>query len=561
MKKGIFRQYVKNLSAALSLSLAMCFMLFIYAPLELYFNNKTDFWYDFSKIFPICLFMFAAAFVICVLLFSLIRLISVKLFHAAVVFYLIALICTYIQGNFMVDAIPTIDGAEIDWNSFGAQRIHTILMWMIVTAIVIASVKILNKFLHYGYAAFSRLLLGGSICFSLMLFVSLITLCIMEDGLEPKGDAVVTADYAFELSDDKNFIIFMLDAVDGDALTELSLSHPEYSESLKDFTRYDDCMSAYPYTELCVPFLFSGKYYENEMSYNKYYTSSFTESEFFDELEAEGYRLGLYEPEAVLNDDGMYRFENIETDPQSFSSLAEIVKVQIKLVGLRYMPYDLKKHCQVMPGDVPRLRRTSLGISKIDFDGSNIAFFTALSENDITISETPCFRFIHIEGGHIPYRYDALVNELPEDSGTYEGNVEAGMTIALSYVEKLKESGVYDNSVIIIMSDHGYNRYEYNSPIGRQHPILFVKGIGESHDFMQISSAPIAHEDFRNACLRLLSGTAGSDIFDYKDGDSRERRYLYYYYGADNEMEEFLQTGYAGSTETLISTGKFFNRK
>lgn len=561
MKKEIFRQYIKNLSPAFALSLAMCFMLFIYAPLELYFNNKTDFWYDFSKIFPICLFMFAAAYTICVLLFSLIRLISIRLFNAAVVIYIIALVCTYIQGNFMVDAIPAIDGAEIDWSSFGAQRLHTILMWIIVTSIVIAAIKILHKFLHYDYSNYSRLILVISICFSLMLFVSLLTLCIIEDGLEPKSDAVVTADHAFELSYDRNFIIFMLDAVDGDTLVELSQSHPEYSEVFKDFTRYDNCMSAYPYTELCVPFLFCGKYYENEMSYNKYYTSAFTESEFLDALETQGYRLGLYEPEAVLNDDGMYRFENIATDPQSFSSLAEIVKIQIKFVGLRYMPYDLKKHCQVMPGDVPRLRRTSLGISKIDFDSSNIEFYSALSENDITVSEAPCFRFIHIEGAHIPYRYDALVNELPEDSGTYEGNVEAGMTIALSYIEKLKASGVYDNSVVIVMSDHGYNRYEYNSPIGRQHSVLFVKGLGETHDSMQISSAPIAHEDFKEACMRLLYGAESSDIFDYKDGDSRERRYLFYYYGADNEMEEFLQTGYAGNTETLISTGNFFNKK
>lgn len=561
MKKEVFRQYIKNLSPAFALSLAMCFMLFIYAPLELYFNNKTDFWYDFSKIFPICLFMFAASYIICILLFSLIRLISVRLFNTAIIVFIISLVCTYIQGNFMVDAIPAIDGAEIDWSSFGAQRIRTIFMWIIVTAIVIAAVKILRKFLHYNYEDYSRLILVVSICFSLMLFVSLLTLCIIDDGLEPKGDAVVTSNHAFELSDDRNFIIFMLDAVDGDTLVELSQYHPEYSEGFKDFTRYDDCMSAYPYTELCVPFLFCGKYYENDMSYNKYYTSAFTESEFLDALETQGYRLGLYEPEAVLNDDGMYRFENIETDPQSFSSLAEIVKVQIKLVGLRYAPYGLKKHCQVMPGDVPRLRRTSLGITKIDFDGSNLDFFAALSENDIIISETPCFRFIHIEGAHIPYRYDAFVNELPEDSGTYDGNVEAGMTIALSYLEKLKESGVYDNSVIIVMSDHGYNSYEYNSPIGRQHPVLFVKGIGETHDSMQISYAPIAHEDFQEACLRLLSGAESSDIFDYKEGDSRERRYLFYYYGSDNKMEEFFQTGCSGNMETLISTGKFFNKK
>lgn len=560
MSKEPLGQYFKSLSSSLALSFAMCFMLFIYAPLELYFTNKSDFWYDFSMLFPICILMFIPALISCVLLFCLIRLISETLYRGAVAVLFISLICTYVQGNFMVDDIPAIDGAQIDWSGFGPQRIHTLFLWVIATVVVFATANFFLRRLHKDFLFLFRSAEIVGICFSLMLFVSLFTLCIMTDGLEPKGDAVVTDHYMFELSGDRNFVILMLDAVDADMLIELSQRHPEYAEGFRDFTRYDDCMCAYPYTELCVPFLFCGDYYENDTSYNKYCTSAFIDSDFLNALADEGYRLGLYEPEAVLNDEKMYRFENIVSDPQEFSSLIEIIKVQIKLVGLRYMPYDLKSRCQVMPGDVPRLRRTSHGIAKIDFDGSNLAFYQALSENEITISEAPCFRFIHIEGGHIPYRYDALVNEVPEESATYEGNVEAGMTIALSYIEKLRESGVYDNSVIIIMSDHGYNRYDYNSPFGRQHPILFIKGIGESHDIMQISSDPVSHEDFHEACLRLLAGQGSSSAFDCK-GDEYTRRYLFYYYGSDNEMEEFVQTGYASSQETLISTGMFFRKK
>ena len=61
------------------------------------------------------------------------------------------------------------------------------------------------------------------------------------------------------------------------------------------------------------------------------------------------------------------------------------------------------------------------------------------------------------------------------------------MTVTMAYLNKLREAGVYDNSVIIILSDHGYNiegeavkvAQKNENETGRQHPILFVKGLNE----------------------------------------------------------------------------------
>ena len=541
-----------DLYPAFTLVFALCFMLFFYAPLEIYFNNVNDFWYDFHMLFPYCAGMLLVFCFLGMLLFVLISLLPRKLYQAAVILCLIMLLCTYVQGNFMLDAIPVIDGSEIDWNSFGSQRIYTMILWVAVSALTLAALH------FFRYDNFSRAIPVFSICFSLMLFVSLVVLCISHYGLETKGDGVVTDNFAFTLSEDKNFIILMLDAVDGDTLVDLW--QDEYALTFQDFTRYDNCMSAYPYTELCVPFLFSDSYFENNMSYRSYYTNAFTKSRFLSELEKEGYRMGLYEPDAIINHPDMYRFENLKQDPLLISSPKEMIKIQIKLAGMRYMPYDLKRYCQVMPGDVPRLRRYSLGISSLVFDESNLAFYRAISDSEITYSDAPCFRFLHIEGAHIPYRYDEFVNEVPEGTGTYEDNVKASMTIAMAYLEKLKQNNVYDNSVIIVMSDHGYNRFQYNAAVGRQHPILLVKGQNEHHDAVQISKAPIAHEDFQSACLNLLSGTPGTDIFDVPEGAHRERRYLFYYYTGMGELQEFLQPGDAGDTDAMISTDRIFRQ-
>ena len=37
----------------------MSFLVALYAPLELYFTNRDDFWFDFTSLLPCCLAMFA----------------------------------------------------------------------------------------------------------------------------------------------------------------------------------------------------------------------------------------------------------------------------------------------------------------------------------------------------------------------------------------------------------------------------------------------------------------------------------------------------------------------
>lgn len=72
------------------------------------------------------------------------------------------------------------------------------------------------------------------------------------------------------------------------------------------------------------------------------------------------------------------------------------------------------------------------------------------------------------------------MNEI--ENGTYEQSIEASMTIVATYLQKLKDSGVYDNTAIMILSDHGYNIEDDDSSEKRQHPILFVKGVDEHYD-------------------------------------------------------------------------------
>ena len=51
-KKWNNGKMLAELKPAFFLSLTFCFMIFLYAPLELYINNVDEFWYDVYLLFP-----------------------------------------------------------------------------------------------------------------------------------------------------------------------------------------------------------------------------------------------------------------------------------------------------------------------------------------------------------------------------------------------------------------------------------------------------------------------------------------------------------------------------
>ena len=85
------------------ISLAISFLLFLYAPVDLYCANVSEFWFDFSTLLITALGMFAACFAVLMVLYLIAMLIHQYVYRIALAGGLTLFICTYIQGNFMID--------------------------------------------------------------------------------------------------------------------------------------------------------------------------------------------------------------------------------------------------------------------------------------------------------------------------------------------------------------------------------------------------------------------------------------------------------------------------
>lgn len=544
-----------SLKPALFLSAAICFMFFVFAPMEMYFTNKDELWYDLYILMPVVMVMFLIFMAIFMAGFWVLYKWNMGFYKTALVALLVAFVCSYIQGNYFVEYLPVINGGTIDWNELsnqGGGRVETVVLWIVVMAVVI----LLVYKLHMGKMC--RLIQIASICMILMFTVTLVTVCLTNQGLENKSNVdIAVTDHILEMSIDQNFIILLLDALDGGAFTDMVVGNEDYESIFEDFTYYENTTSAYPHTEFNIPFILSGMWYENRTSEDDYFKQVQMESPVYEELEKHGYAIGVYDEYFPIAGGVKGRFENVGSFTQKVSSNLIFARWQIKMTGMKYLPFDLKRFCVVDPTTLEWLRR--IESSSEAFHGDNLNFYEHLLEEGITCREDKSFKLIHLWGAHSPHVLDKDLNYL-EEGGTFTQSVEASISLTDIYLNKLKESGVYDNSIIIIMADHG--NYEYNMAENyQQHPILLIKGFDERHAF-QVDDSPISFEDLTDAYTRLLDEMPGGGytVFDNLP-QTRGRRFLFYDIKEPRHMVEYMQTGDAGDVSTLLPTGEEFNRK
>ncbi len=378
---------------------------------------------------------------------------------------------------------------------------------------------------------FENVLMFISGCMTLMLLVTGVSIVVTNPPQKESTQLYVTQKDEFTMSQNENFVILVLDSFDSREFTELLSEHPEYRETFADFTYFENMNGVY-----------SG-------------------SPLFTALKERGYLIDLYEDELYTQDENaLSDFDNIIIANYHVNSWTGLAKQELKLVGFRYAPFDLKRFCMTKKSGFDEEILVDCGYK--GFNSENYYFKGDLEDNEIVMDDTQKrFKFIHLMGAHTPFIYDEDCNIIDMKDGTYRQNAEASITLATMYIDALKKSGAYDDTALIIMADHGYNGdYTSEYEFMRQAALFLVKGRGETHDAMQTSQIPVAYEDLPGAYERLMDGEGSNEIFDWQENDSRERRFLYYEFNKEGIMTEYIQTGHAQDMTTMVPTGREFNR-
>lgn len=544
--EGFWKKFLPGMLMAL----AFAFFIGLYGPLELYFTNVEEFQFSFGALFPQLVKLFALIFAACLIGFAFCYVLYDRFYELVVVGAALVYFCLLVQGMFFSGSLPTLDGTEIDWSMYRKEYLVSVLLW----GLSACGFVLLTRFLKLR--RMKKLISAGAVFCTAVLLVTLVTLGVTNDGFRTKSRAMPTKNEEFTMSTDQNLVILVVDAVDSQTFREMmEQNSPQFRETLEDFTYYPNTVCAYPFTKYAIPYILTGIWNENTEDFNTFTTKSMDASPLLQTLREQNYRMGAYETDLVYDSDNIYEFENVKDIDYCFSSVPKLLKEELKLVWFKYAPYPLKPLAHVRMSAFDNLLDPGDGLEL--YDWNNADFYEDIGQRAIVKVEDKCFRFIHIEGAHVPYCYDKDVNIIDEAEGSYPKNMECTMTIVDRYLNKLKDAGVYDQTAIVLMGDHGF-QYNWDDRLeGRCNALLAVKGVGEHHD-MLLSEAPISYEDLQEAYQRLLAGKSSQEVFDAREGEDRPRRALLYWHGYEDRLYEYIQHGYASDADAMWCTGNFF---
>ncbi|MBR5662658.1 MAG: sulfatase-like hydrolase/transferase [Bacilli bacterium] len=540
---------LKKLIPAYILSFVIAFTIFINEPIILYATNKNDLWFDFMTMLKPATILFISSFILVSIIYTLIKYLSKKdkAYNIILVISFIIYFASYIQGNYLLKDLPGLEGTTIVWKGFLVQNIITLFIWLILITTYIILVK---KF------SFEKVIKTSSkvaIVIFIMLLVSCTSTMLTTKKMFRKKYPLLVTDINYtDFSKDKNFIIFLVDAVDSSTFYK-ELENSKYKDSYKDFTYYPDTTSYYLFTRDSIPLILSGIPNHNEKDYYEYYNEAFDKSELFDNLINNNYDINIYDHELIWTTEKGKNVKNT-TAVSNDVKVLNFARHNLKYVGYKYLPYCFKKYAKIENMDFNNSK-------DIDYTNSyswdDIDNYKLIVNSNVTINENKQFKFIHVNGSHPPYNIDEELNRVEETKDGYNKEVSASIKLMSSYIEMLKQNGVYDNSVIILLADHGYTGSK--NTLNKVNPILLVKGLNEINKKMIISDKKVSFLDLKEAYKELLNGKKSTDLF--KDiAPDRIRTFIWYKFTKERKMVEYKLDGHAWNGEKAKKTGRKFNR-
>lgn len=521
----------------------VAFSYFVFAPIEYYFSNIDEVWYDLYHILPITLVAFVLVSAFLMILLAITRL-SESVLKGYGCLLLALSMGLYIQGNYVIIPYERLNGEAIDWSKYSSYNASSIIMW---SGVICLSVVLFAKYWKSGKCV--KYAKNIMICLLLTEIFSLVVIGIQVNGFAPKKELKGVTIGKWDYSSNQNMLILLMDTFDSrvleTALKEFDTDEMrEYvNETFEDFTYYRDTMGAFSLTDYAVPQVISGEsYLGGKESYVDYVERAYSDSPLLNELRSNDWSINIHSSTRMPQGNGAIGIENLKVIDYSISDYKEMVSTVYSPVNFRYFPTPLKQYaykeykyytCKVNRIDGEKFESQGEYDYGADVFWDNNLFYYG-TENIAATKKQNVMHFYHLKGIHASrdLNKDMEIVGGEDNFLSLEEETEVVIKVINMWLNTLREKGIYDNSIIVIMGDHGSVRYGGGHNYG-QAPVLMIKGMGERKNFT-ISDAPVSYGDLQDIFHSLIAGVdseeaiqnvfnkEGLDIFDYDEYDLDE---------------------------------------
>ena len=491
------------------------FMLGIFGPSEVFFGNYTELGFvykEFGWTF-LAAGIVSAIVIAAVLAFfpNVIRKIVLSIFWGMS-------IAGYVQVMFLNKGIDQIGVTAEGYIPDADRAIKNAIFWGTILILAIIVVLLCRK-------KWSKVIQLTTTILLLVQFVAYISLFLTADknAFEyAKEELCLDMEQQFTISSKENIIVLLFDNVPNEWFEEARAAYPDITEGLEDFTYYNNADCNYYGTYPSLIHLLTGNPLDIDKTVNDYFKESWDNektNQYFDILKNHNYKMNVYTylSEVLTGGNSLDIARGKVNNITQKDNVREInrpllYKTMLEMSLYRYMPEYFKPQFDVKNEQYASIVSYPNNIMQY----SNPNFYNTLVKNGLTIDDSSNYFVVnHLNGGHefindenCQYAQD------PDRDDTIKGM----FVLAAEYVRQIKESGSYDNSTIIIMTDHGTGR--------NAQPIFFMKEPHETHDTMQETNAPVSYNEFVPTLIELLGEdytSFGQSFHEFKQDERRER--------------------------------------
>jgi len=483
----------------------------------------------------------------------------------------------WLQGNVLLGDHGVLDGRPIRWwQDNPGLAFFEVLLW---PAVMIAAWRWHDAIASKAFVVAIVLLAVQSVALVIAVQRS------SESPQAPRFSLDESHKYAF--STNRNVVLVVLDGFQSDVFAEVLEGNPAYADSLDGFVYYRNALAGFSKTYPSIPLLLTGVPYRNEKPIGEFTREVYRESAVTRSLLEADWRVDVFPLARITippSPDVASNFVDDVFGHERLRSTGELLDIAL----LRVLPHFLKE-TWVRDGRW-RLRRylPKWAGYRVHETHAELQFLEEFETRATASLTEPAFKFYHLNIPHAPFMLNRQLQleNLPDGRPGYVEQSVAAVELLTRLVDALKREGLYENTQLIVVADHGGGEYWTGvsafdmdnggqapqdscaaRPTGFEHasglPLFLVKPIGNSGP-LQVSDAPVHLGD---VAATIAAGAAlpphseGRAVSDVATGEPRQRHYYFYEFAGWEKsylpaLKEFVVDGHSWQASAWCATGR-----
>lgn len=563
-------------------TLALAVPVLVFVPLQIHGSNPYDFAAGLADLLPGMLIL-AAAGSLC--LVGVLLAVPARWFPTTIAVVLALAILVWAHGQLLVWDYGVLDGSPIDWIGQKWRLSIDVVLWLAVPIIVIAG---RNRLVS----------VSAWIALALILIQAVPAWQAWRQSPEVPDIHRYNLDDSrqFSFSTDRNVVVIVLDAFQSDVFQRIISDHEEWAERLQGFTYFRDALAGYAKSYPSFPLMLSGRWYDNDRPLQEHVRDSFRSDSIPFRLRQEGWRVDLLPQIKRVVDVSPRVASNAVSAiacPTRLEETGRLADLGLFRVSPHWLkPFWLNDYRWRLAHSLPALcaggERSAEDRPDDESQHAALRFVARAQDEFRTDSRAPTFKLYHLLVPHAPFHLDEqlMVTRLPANREGFVQHSRAALEVVRRFLVQLENHGIYDETLIAVVSDHGGGEYvdsvdldalgtdalrnqsdgESEIPGNRVAsglPLVLIKP-PRARGRLKISDAPVSLGDLARTLSDLLDledGPAGKNMFDLSDDSERTRLYRYYRFGGWSgeylpEMTEYRVSGFGWLVDNWEPTGR-----